>query len=87
MISKEPSDALKAMIKELTDVMVKRVMDDNLSQVEVLAALAIMTGQALALQDQRTMTPAMGMDLIVTNIEFGNQTMVEQLLGKPKGSG
>jgi len=87
MSIQRPSNAVQAMIKEVTDVMVRHVGEGGITQVEVLAAFAILTGQALAMQDQRKMTPAQGMILIEQNIELGNFMMVETMLGKPQGRG
>ncbi len=46
---------------------------------EILALTAHMVGQILAIQDQRKMTPAMGMKLIADNIEQGNREAIDGL--------
>jgi hypothetical protein len=46
---------------------------------EILALTAHMVGQILAMQDQRKMTPAMGMKLIADNIEQGNREVIDGL--------
>jgi hypothetical protein len=46
---------------------------------ELLALTAHMVGQILAMQDQRKMTPAMGMKLIADNIEQGNREAIDGL--------
>lgn len=65
------------MYQELTGVI--RKYTDKMSGAEVLAILSVICGQALALQDQRTMTPERGMKLILANIEAGNQRVLAQL--------
>ena len=51
----------------------------NFSAVELLAIAANMIGKLLAMQDQRTMTPAQAMEVVAKNIESGNQEIVDQL--------
>lgn len=53
---------------------------DSVNADELLAIAANMVGKLLAMQDQRTMTPAMGMETVAQNIEAGNAEMIEQLL-------
>jgi hypothetical protein len=43
---------------------------------EMLALCAHLTGQMIALQDQRKLTPAEAMELVGKNIEKGNQEAV-----------
>ena len=52
---------------------------------ELLAIAANIVGKILAMQDQRTMSPAVGMEIIARNIEIGNERVLEQLLAS-KGS-
>lgn len=58
----------------------------NMDALEILAVAAYTVGQLIALQDQRTITPAMAMEIVVRNIEAGNLHAVEQSLGNPKGA-
>lgn len=58
----------------------------NLTPDEALALCAYMTGTAIALQDQRTMSGEMAMKIVVANIEAGNQTVIAELLGRTGGS-
>lgn len=44
----------------------------TLDAIEILALLAHLVGQVIAMQDQRTMTPAMAMELVASNIQQGN---------------
>lgn len=68
--------AKKAMIAHLEPW----VEQFDISAEEALCLLAYMVGGALALQDQRTMTLADGMELIARNIEAGNITAIDTLL-------
>lgn len=60
---------------------------EHLSAVEMLAVASIFVGQLIALQDQRTMTPAKAMRIVAANIEIGNSGAIETLLGDPQGTG
>jgi len=66
-------------------IAVVRKYSDNMSSEEMLAVFANITGKVLAMQDQRTMTVPMAMEIIAQNIEAGNQQMQEEL-SKPKGN-
>ncbi|MEB3421895.1 hypothetical protein ACFSDD_09150 [Salipiger marinus] len=48
----------------------------DLSQVEALALCAHITGAAIAMQDQRIMTPEKAMEIVSRNIEAGNAAAV-----------
>ena len=54
----------------------------EMDALEVLAIAAYTVGQLIALQDQRTVTPAMAMEIVSSNIEAGNQHVVEGLFGE-----
>jgi len=58
----------------------------ELGAMEVLAVLAHLVGQAIALQDQRKVTPAMAMDLVSSNIQQGNQEVIDGLLSATGGT-
>lgn len=51
----------------------------HLSADEVLAVASIMVGQILAMQDSRTTTPEMAMDIIAKNIRIGNESAMVEL--------
>jgi hypothetical protein len=51
----------------------------GLSAIEMLAVAANMLGKMIALQDQRTITPAMAMKTVAANIEMGNQQAMDEL--------
>lgn len=52
----------------------------QLSAIELLAVAANMLGKLLALQDQRTTTSEMAMEVVARNIETGNQQAIDQLM-------
>lgn len=58
---------------------------EHLSSIEMLAIAANMLGKLLAYQDQRTITPAMAMEVIAQNIEEGNRQAVAEVTNS-KGS-
>jgi phage gp37-like protein len=60
---------------------------EHLSAVEMLAVTSILVGQLIALQDQRTMTPAQAMEIVSRNIEIGNMGAIDTFLGNPVGTG
>ncbi len=51
----------------------------KLSSLELLAVASNMLGKLVALQDQRTVTPAMAMEVVAQNIEHGNKQVLQQL--------
>jgi hypothetical protein len=53
--------------------------EGRLSPLELLAVAANMVGKLVALQDQRTVTPAMAMEVVARNIEHGNKELVDRL--------
>ena len=46
---------------------------------EMLAIAANMLGKLVALQDQRTMTKDMAMEIVIRNLELGNQQAISQM--------
>lgn len=53
---------------------------DSLSAIEMLAVSAHLVGTIIALQDQRTVTKEMALELVASNIEAGNAEVLESLL-------
>lgn len=51
----------------------------ELSAMEMLAIASNMLGKLIALQDQRIITPAMAMEIVIENIEHGNKEVLDQL--------
>lgn len=56
---------------------------ENISSLEMLALASNVVGKLLAMQDQRTMTPQAGLELIMRNIEVGNQQAIAELIKMP----
>lgn len=52
---------------------------DGLSPQELLAISAQFVGQLMAMQDQKSMTPAMAIELVIKNIQIGNNSVVDQV--------
>lgn len=52
---------------------------DDMSALELLAVAANMVGKLVAMQDQRTITPARAMEIVAKNIEIGNTQVIEKL--------
>jgi hypothetical protein len=57
---------------------------DQMTSLEMLAIGANMLGKLIAMQDQRTVTSDMAMEIVIRNIEVGNQQVLEAL-GKTQG--
>ena len=53
---------------------------DDMTSLELLAVAANMLGKLVALQDQRTTTPNLAMEVVAKNIEQGNKQVLDQLL-------
>lgn len=53
---------------------------------ELLAIASHFVGQLIALQDQRVMTPAMAMEIVIQNIQHGNADVVEPLMMQTGGN-
>ena len=51
----------------------------KLSSAELLAVAANMLGKIIALQDQRTMTREQALEIVLHNLEVGNQQVIDQL--------
>jgi hypothetical protein len=58
---------------------------DKLTQVELLAIAGNFVGRLIAMQDMRTMTPALAMAIVTENIAIGNAQILEHLL-RSKGN-
>ena len=52
---------------------------DSISAQEMLAVAANMLGKLVAMQDQRSMSPAMAMEIVAQNVEYGNKQVIDQL--------
>jgi hypothetical protein len=67
----------------LTNAM--RPYADKLGAQGMLAVAAALVGQLIALQDQRSMTRAMAMEIVARNIESANQGVLDSLRNAPGG--
>lgn len=83
MKSKKPTKEQIAFRDEMVSTLRKH---KHLRPDEMLAVAAYFVGQLLALQDQRTMTPAMGLEIVSQNIEAGNAHVIQQSLSNPLGA-
>ena len=52
---------------------------DKMTALEVLAVAANMIGKLVAMQDQRTVTKELAIEIIRHNIEMGNQHVLDEL--------
>ena len=69
--SKLPTPQQLALRDDFLAVMRKH--GSELRAEDILAIASYTVGQLIALQDQRTMTPAMALEIVASNIEAGNQ--------------
>ena len=67
----------KAAYQDLCELVNRHASE--LTSLELLAVAANMLGKLVALQDQRTVTPSMAMDIVAQNIEHGNKEVMDQL--------
>lgn len=51
----------------------------HMDALQMLAVASNMLGKLVAMQDQRTVTPDMAMEVVAKNIEYGNQQVLQQL--------
>jgi len=82
--TKVPGPEHHALRNELLNV--ARRYGDKINAEEILAIVAHLCGQLVALQDQRTMTTERAMQLIGKNIEQGNAEVIA-LMKVTKGNG
>ena len=68
----EAKAALSAELRKWCD-------ECGLTARDALALCAYMTGVAIAMQDQRTTTPELVMEIVDRNIEAGNAAVIAQL--------
>lgn len=74
----QPSAKLMAFRADALAVIKKHTGD--LTALEMLGVCSHLVGQLIALQDQRTVTSAMAMQIVSENIEVGNQEVIAGLL-------
>lgn len=67
----------EALYKDFYEVLRKHT--EGMTPIEMLAIAANMVGKILAMQDQRAITLQAAMEVIIKNIEYGNQTVIQDL--------
>ncbi len=77
------NSAHEVVYAELAALMNKHA--EQLSAIDILAIAANMVGKLIALQDQRSVTPEMAMEIVGRNIELGNAQVVG-MLAQTQGS-
>lgn len=80
----EPTALHHAFRDELVELLRKHTSE--LDAKEVLAIAAHTVGQIIAMQDQRTMTIEIAMEIVARNIEIGNGDALVTIRGKVAGS-
>lgn len=73
----QPNEVHNQFRADLLEVLRKH--GGQLSAMEMLALAAHATGQILALQDQRTVTGEMAMEVVTQNIHQGNREAIDRL--------
>ena len=58
----------------------------SVTAIELLAIASNMVGKLIALQDQRVISSDMAMEIVVKNIEHGNQEVLQSLMNNTAGS-
>lgn len=67
----------EVVYQELTALLQKHA--GKLSAIEMLAVASNMVGKLVAMQDQRSVTPAEAMKVVADNIEYGNKSVLDML--------
>jgi hypothetical protein len=68
----------KALHADIAALIKRHLIPDTPER--ALAVASQVVGQVLALQDQRYMTKAMAFDVVLSNIEIGNQSVIGNLI-------
>ena len=74
---------------KIRDAIIEAIRTDgaDLSAIEILAVISYTVGQLVAMQDQRTITPAMAMRVVAENISAGNSDAIKNIFetnGRPQ---
>ena len=72
-----PKPEHEVLYQELTALL--RRHGDKVTSLEMLAIAANMVGKIVAMQDQRSVTPGMAMQIVSRNLELGNQQVLQAL--------
>ena len=80
-------DKHEAFRQDVLAVLKRHTDKYDLPSEEVLALTANIVGMTLAMQNQLTMTKERAMEIVIANIEIGNQTVIDELQNSvPTGS-
>ena len=80
----QPSAAHRAFRDDL--IVLLRKYAGEMDAAAMLALSAHLTGQIIAMQDQRTMTQALALEIVERNLELGNHEAINGLFDT-KGNG
>lgn len=58
---------------------------DQMTALEILAIASNMVGKLIAMQDHRTVSADDAMEIVVANIETGNQQVAEHMMNETAG--
>lgn len=73
-----PTEADRALHADIAALIKRHLTPDTAERVLAIASQVV--GQVLALQDQRTMTREMAMQVVMSNIETANAAVIARLL-------
>ena len=80
----KPTEKHQAFRNDLIVLLNKHAGD--LDAKEMLAISAHLVGQIIAMQDQRTITRSIALEIVTRNIEAGNMQAMAAINGEPAGS-
>lgn len=86
MIDPERRERLEAVQARIMGAVRDELVNGECTPAELLAVMAYSTGGCMAFQDQRKMTAEQAMALIQKNMEAGNKSAVQQILGGATGA-
>jgi len=78
-VDKDRLEILSAIKSKLMASIQKEIAGGNVSALELLAILSYAIGECVALQDKNKITVKMAMEVVIKNIEIGNQAAVSGL--------
>ena len=67
-------------------VVLKKYEDQGTQPIELLAMMSNLIGKQMALLDQRQFTADEAMQVVCSNLELGNQQVLDKLLSETAGS-
>lgn len=75
-----PSVAHRQFRDDALALLKKHTEAGNLSGLELLALTSHLVGQVIAMQDQRSVTREVAMQIVSANIEQGNREMIDNVM-------